>query len=281
MFMFILSGGVCNAQTQVDIAAPSDSSKVDYNRLALVGAGAVVTLVGAHIYQRDAWWQSGRSFFRFQNDWQYALNIDKIGHTEGGYFEAKIFKSLASWIGFNDRASTFYGSIFGMLYQLYVEIEDGYHSQYGFSPGDAFADIIGASIPIAQEAVPELRNFGIKFSYWPSAKILDEWRRHQYHTFIDDYEGQTFWINMDPHFFLGENGKVIPAWLGIAVGAGIRNYDVPGATRRRIYLAFDYNFSKIETSSAFLHTVLTALDFLHYPAPGIRLENNKISVGLF
>ncbi len=262
--------------------ATRDTSTVDYNRLALVGAGAVLTLIGAHIYQRDAWWQGARAPFRFQNDWKYALNIDKIGHTEGGYFEAKVFKSLALWIGFDERASTFYGSVFGMAYQLYVEMEDGYHREYGFSPGDAFADILGASIPIAQEAVPELRNFGIKFTYWPSQFVLDEWKQHRYHTFIDDYEGQTFWINMDPHFFLNkEMNGFVPKWLGLAFGAGVRDHDSPSAARRRFYLALDYNFSKIETDSAFLHAVLTALDFLHYPAPGIRLENNKISFGLF
>jgi hypothetical protein len=281
VLMFIQTG-VCKAQDPVAPVAAADTSNVDYLRLGLIGTGGVATIVGAHIYQRDAWWQGPRGAFRFQNDWQYALNIDKIGHGMGGYFEAKLFKSLALWIGLDSRSSTFYGSVFGMMYQLYVELEDGFHQNYGFSPGDALADIIGASIPLAQEAVPGLEHFGIKFSYWPTKQLRDDLKNGKSRTFIDDYAGQVFWINMDPHFFLGEkmNG-VVPKWLGVAVGAGVTDLNGSGGGTRRFYFALDYNLSKIETSSAFLRGVFTMLDFLHYPAPGIRLEGKHVSVGLF
>ena len=260
----------------------NDTTHISGTRLAIISTATVGTLIGVHFYQQNAWWQGPRAPFRFENDWKYALNIDKFGHTYGAYIESKLFKHLTSWVGFNEHASTFYGSVFGLAFQLYVEVEDGYHKEYGFSPGDAFADILGATIPLLQEAVPGMNNFGLKFSYFPSRQFLDDIHHGKSRTMLDDYQGQTFWVSMDPHFFMGDGLKrVVPAWLGVSFGAAVRDLNGAGSGTKAFYLALDYNLSKIETDSDFLRALFRTLDYLHLPAPGIGIEGNRFKVGVF
>ncbi len=267
---------------QSSMSAQVDSSQIRAGRLAIATTAAAATLIGIHLYQQRAWWQGPRAPFRFENDWRYALNIDKFGHAYGAYVESKLFARIVSWIGLNDPASTFYGSAFGLAFQFYVEVEDGYHQEYGFSPGDAFADILGAAIPLVQQAVPRMENFNLKFSYFPSRTYLDDLRRGRSRTFLDDYQGQTFWVGVDPHFLLSESLRsIVPSWLGVSFGAAVRNLDGLGGGEKSFYLTVDFNLSKITTDSDFLRALFTSLDYLHLPAPGIAIKGNRFEVGVF
>ncbi len=259
-----------------------DSTRLDPLRVSLVGTAAIGTIVAVHIYQRDAWWQGQEEPFRFENDWNYAMNIDKIGHLYGAYSESKIARAVLHWTGFSDKSSLAYGSVLGLMYQMYVEIEDGYHKTYGFSPGDAFSNILGASLPLAQESFPLLRNFSLKFSYYPSRQYLDDLHSERFRAFIDDYEGQVFWITVDPHFLLpADFARQVPPWLGLAFGLAVHDLDGQGGGKRLYYLTTDYQFSKIETDHAFLKAVFGALDFFHLPSLGFGLEDGRLKAGLF
>jgi len=259
-----------------------DSTNINTGRFILIGSAAAATIAAVHIYQKDAWWQGESEPFRFENDWEYALNIDKFGHAYGGYAESKLATNILRWSGFNGNTSTFYGSLIGFFYQTYVEIDDGYHKAYGFSPGDEFSDIIGASIPLAQETFPFLSNFSMKYSYYPSSQYLNDLKTQTFRVFIDDYEGSVYWITMDPHFLMSkELSASIPRWLGISLGLAAHNLDENGGGNRLYYLTLDYNFSKIETQSDFLKALLGAMDFFHFPAPGFGIEDGKMKVGIF
>jgi hypothetical protein len=259
-----------------------DSTHIHPVRLAVVSGVTLGTVIPVHIYQRNAWWQGPRAPFVFVNDWSYALNIDKLGHLYSGYLLSRLFGYSLRWSGFNEETSTFYGSILGLSYQLYVEVEDGFHRYYGFSPGDAFSNMIGATIPLAQQTFPLLRNFSLKYSYYPSSRYLNDLKAGQARAFIDDYQGMTVWLAVDPHFMMGDElAASVPSWLGFAFGAGVRDLDQFGDGRRVFYLTLDYNLAKIKTGSEFLHSVFTALDFIHFPAPGIMLDGKRVRVGVF
>ena len=73
-------------------AGQVDSSQVMPGRLVLVGAITLGTAAAVHIYQARAWWQGQRSPFRFENDWDYAMNIDKI-ERELGWAPQESFES--------------------------------------------------------------------------------------------------------------------------------------------------------------------------------------------
>jgi hypothetical protein len=258
-----------------------DTSNVDPVKVSLISGAAIGTVIAVHIYQRDAWWQGQQEPFRFENDWQYALNIDKFGHAYGAYSESKMGRAILSWAGFSDQTSLFFGSIIGFSYQMYVETEDGYHKTYGFSPGDGISNTIGASIPLLQATFPVLQNFSMKYSYYPSQEYLNDLKTDGGKVFIDDYEGSTFWITMDPHFLMSRQlASAVPAWIGLSFGLGAHNLGNGGGDRL-YYLTADYQFSRIPTDSDFLRTIYGALDFFHPPAPGIAVEDGKLKWGIF
>ena len=259
-----------------------DTSDVKPVRLAIVSGITLGTVIPVHIYQQNAWWQGPRAPFRFENDWVYALNVDKLGHMYAGYLLSRAFGYSLRWSGFSEHTSTFYGSALGLTYQMYVEVEDGFHRVYGFSPGDAFFNIIGATIPLAQWTFPVLRNFSLKYSYWPSPGYRSELKAGQGKAFLDDYQGTTVWLAVDPHFILGSRlSDALPPWLGLAFGVGARDLNESGGGRRQATIALDCNFSKIDTGSDFLHALFTVVDFYHLPAPGIRLDGKRVVLGVF
>lgn len=262
-------------------AQPADTSHVNGGRLAFTCGTLGAVFIGAHVYQKKAWWQTGHEPFRFQNDWEYAGNIDKIGHAFAAYTEARLARSVLEWCGLDERGSNFYAPLSAFLYQTYVEIEDGFNRNYGFSPGDEIANIAGASLACAQNAYPPLRNVGLKFSYYPSRRYLDDLSNGGSRVFIDDYDGTIFWITANPHGILPEEyiGPV-PEWLGLSLGFAIHHVD-SYRFERSYYLTLDYQLSRIRTESGLLRALLGTLDMFHLPAPGIAVEGGKMKAGIY
>ena len=257
-----------------------DTLSINPVRLSLAGSVVVGSLAIIHHYQERAWWLGPRSPLWFKNDPTYALNIDKLGHMYASYFLSQVFGYTLSWCGLDRQTSTVWGGGLAAGYQLVLEVEDGYRLNWGFDPVDAFADIGGAAIPLLQESFPVLRNFSLKYSYLPSTmwKQMNNGDR----LFIDDYDGMTLWLSVDPHFLMGERlSGVVPSWLGFSIGYAVRNLDYHGKGDRVYYLTLDYNLSKIQTSSDLLISLFKAVDLIHLPAPGVRLENGKMSFGIF
>jgi VanZ family protein len=262
-------------------AGQDDSTQVLPGRIVLLSAITVGTVTAVHLYQARAWWEGPRAPFRFENDWVYALNIDKLGHAYGAYALSHLFTYSMDWSGFSHSTSIYYGSVLGLAYQLYVEVEDGFHQEYGFSPGDAFSDVIGAAIPLAQERFPVLKNFALKWSYYPSTEYVDALRGGSGRVFIDDYQGQTYYITMDPHFLMGDHPPWwIPPWLGVGFGLAARDLQNTEARRRLHIFSLDYNFTRIETESSLLRSVFTVLDHFHLPAPGLVLDGSTVKLRL-
>jgi hypothetical protein len=259
----------------------SDSLRLSPGRLAIIGGVTLATGTAVHLYQQHAWWQGARAPFRFQNDWDYAMNIDKLGHAYGAFFLSHLFSYALRWGGMRDTASIFYGSLLGLSYQLYVEVEDGFHREYGFSPGDAIADVCGALLPIAQTTFPVLGNFNLKWSYLPSREYRQDLQQGVSRVFIDDYQGQIYWLAVDPHFLLSDGlSRLTPRWLGVAAGVSARDLSTPAERRRVYYLSLDYNLSKIVTGSDLLHAIFVLIDHIHLPAPALYYDGGHWKGGI-
>ncbi|HUI10407.1 MAG TPA: hypothetical protein VL221_08770, partial [Bacteroidota bacterium] len=80
-------------------ARAQDTSDVKTGRVILLGSVTLGTVIPVHIYQQKAWWQGPRGPFRFENDWVYALNVDKLGHMYAGYILSRTFGSMLRWSG--------------------------------------------------------------------------------------------------------------------------------------------------------------------------------------
>lgn len=259
---------------------PNETS-IRWDHAAIVSAALAGTVTAIHIYQRNAWWKDQRTDFHFVDDNEYALNVDKAGHYAAGAFNSFLGQKAFEWSGFSKEASVWGGFAIGALFQTYVELEDGYAGNWGFSRGDAYANLIGAAWPVVQYYVPYAEHIQPKFTYWPSTRLLEG--KHHGGNIIDDYEGQTYWVAVHVHGLLPKSWKSYwPDWLGIALGVSVREIENREATQRNVILALDYDMSKIiPGESWWLHTLKQALNFLHFPSPAIRISPGFVSYGLY
>jgi hypothetical protein len=261
--------------------------EINYGRLALIGGvftGAIATI---HIYQQNGWWKDNRAPFHFQEDLVYGLSVDKIGHFYGATLLTFVFRNALESANVPEKRSLYIGAAGALLFQTYVEVEDGF-SKWGFDRVDFASDVGGSLWPILQYEYPVLDNVALKFSYIPSDLVNNPGSpafKGQKHTMIDDYEGQTLWLSAKVHNILPEPAaKYWPSFLCLAVGYGAKNIDAvrPPWPYSVVYLAIDYDFTKIvPDSTPLLKTIGKALNFVHFPAPAIRISPSTIWYGLF
>jgi len=247
---------------------------------ALITGGTLAGVITAiHFYQANAWWADQRSDFHIVEDPDYALNIDKCGHLFGGAFSSFVGQKAMQWAGFSVESSVWGGFAIGSIFELYVEFEDGFARDWGFSPGDAYADVLGAAFPVGQYYIPGMKHFQPKYSYFPSKAFRDG---THHGNAIDDYEGQTYWMGIHLDGLLPEAAaKYWPDWLAIAVGVSIRDMDTP-SMHRNVILSLDYDWTKIiPGDSWWLCSLKEALNYIHFPAPAIRISPGFIAYGLY
>jgi len=258
-----------------------EKNKIHFGKLALVTSGTAVSIGILHYHQSRAWWQATRTKFHFQNDWEYALWIDKLGHWWGATAIQHIFSSSLSWSNFSDQSSMILGSILAFTYQLYVETYDGYASDWGFSPGDALFDFGGAFYPLLQYYIPPLKNINLKLSYFPSKRLLnkvpsDSLYRNKF--VIDDYEGQSFYLSFKINNMLPESlEKFWPDFLCLSFGYQMRNWNGFGSADKNYYIALDYDLEQIPLYGKFWQFLKNTFNLFHLPSPGLRFSNRKIT----
>ncbi|MFI5250981.1 MAG: DUF2279 domain-containing protein [Bacteroidota bacterium] len=263
-----------------------NAPKVNYGRLVVLGGlmgGAIATI---HIYQQNGWWQNNRAPFHFQEDLVYGLHVDKIGHFYGAMILTYFIRHTVETADVSESKSLLIGSAGALLFQTYVEVEDGF-STWGFDRVDFASDVGGALWPILQHSYPSLTNYELKFSYIPSDLLNrpgGSGFKGQKHLIIDDYEGQTFWLSMKVKNILPESAVYYwPSFLCLSVGYGARDIAGINASPYRVYyLSLDYDFTKIiPDSTPLLKHLGEVLNFIHFPAPAVRISPSTIWYGLY
>lgn len=269
-------------QYTIDGPLPTLKTHIKPLNASIFGGIFLATVIALHIHQSNAWWSSDRGHFHFQEDWVSALQVDKAGHAFGGYLASYAMSQGLMASGISWEQSNIWGSVFGLAYQTYVETEDGFAKNWGFSPSDWYFDAIGPIFFLAQRNVPALQNITPKWQYIPT-----EWtnrpdiRRPK--TFIDDYNSSTFWWSVNVYNILPDNYKKywLP-WLNIAVGYGADAIDAnvnPNGppdqlSSRRYVIGLDYNLIKLLPSDGnFWNWLRQTLNFVKLPAPTIEFEN--------
>lgn len=246
-------------------------SEVDYNALYWVSGITAVSLAGIHFYQANAWWSEQDSRFRVVQDWKYALYVDKIGHFFGTNIMAHGFSMGLEAANFTTEQTYLYGGIMAFLFELYIEVEDGFGLNWGFSPGDATADFLGATYFISQYYFPYMKNFQPRFSYYPSEEMLNG--THKGGHFSDDYEGQKFWLSMRMKQILPEKvAQYWPEFLMLSVGMGVKDLDGSGGGKREVYIGLDFDAETIPLYGPFWQSVKNTLNYIHFPLPAIRIS---------
>ncbi len=264
-------------RTTMDGRLPAAESRVRTMPMIVTGSLFAAAVIGLHVYQLNAWWKDDRGPFHIQEDWPYDLQIDKFGHFYGSYMISYATREVLLVDGFTDAAAHDWGAVMGLTYELYVETEDGFSTRWGFSPTDAAMDIAGAAYFFLQRRIPVLQNFHEKWSYYPSEFLGSGSIPGQKRTFVDDYQGQSFWWTADVWNLLPEESRGwYPKWLQPAIGYSVKNYDpVPSdvPTIREVYLGLDLSPVHLLPSSTapFIRWLVQAAENIHLPAPALQI----------
>jgi len=246
-----------------------DTSEVNTFRLGLVlGAGAgILTL--AHLQQYSSWWKGELTKFHFKDDLNQVLQADKFGHAYFSYLISDLFGRALQWAGVEKNSALIWGGIGSLLFQTYVEIEDGFRPNLGFSTSDEIANFIGASFPYVREKIKALQVLNYKMSIFPSEKFKSGAHRF----IVDDYESLYFWLSFDVAQIL--KSKFFKIWyldfFDIAIGYSVKKIDWNGNGKRELFLAIDYDFTKIKTNLWLLRQIFHLLNYYHFPAPTLKI----------
>ncbi|HXS56299.1 MAG TPA: DUF2279 domain-containing protein [Hanamia sp.] len=269
-------------------------------RVRLVTAANIVgyggTLVGLNAIWYAKYPRSGFHFFNDDAEWQ---QMDKVGHVYSAFLESKATMEMWRWAGLPRKQRIWIGGLSGVAYQSIIEVLDGFSSQYGFSPGDFVANIVGSASFISQELAWDEQRISIKFSFHRKnygepdldARADNLYGKSELERFIKDYNGQTYWVSANIHSFFSETK--LPRWLNVSVGYGAEGmfggtqnigrdnngniiFDRTDIKRyRQWYLSPDVDLTKIRTNKKGIKILLFVLNSFKFPAPTLAFSNGS------
>lgn len=272
----------------------------DKGRIIGVSAVSIGAYTGSLLVLNQVWYsQYNRVPFHFFNDNKGWLQIDKVGHAWTAYIEAYYTAELLKWAGLKPKQSAWIGAGAGFLFQAGLETLDGFSESWGASTGDILANTAGALLMAGQMAAWNEQRIWLKFSsHRPSYRHFPQVVQDRIHSLygttiaesmLKDYNGQSYWLSINPYSFLKQKSSKFPKWLNIAVGYGAdgmlgaekNSWDLPDGTvydysqwqrYRQFYLSLDVDLSRIPTRSRFLQVVLGMLNCIKIPAPALEFN---------
>jgi hypothetical protein len=247
----------------------------------LVAATAVGGNVALQHYFKQAWWSGTRAPHWFmKEDWDQAFrDQDKFGHVFGGFHLTRTGSALLREACVPAKTATVLGAAYAFLFQLQIEVWDGYYVDYGFSRGDLLANTAGAGLGVAQQFVPPMRVVKPTISYAPTSAFRrrNEAGHNRNPRATTDYSGQTYWMSADVNAMLPADARAywpdaLRLSLGHSVTEWVRGSD--GAVvrgKRRLLLSLDLDAEQLPGNHPLWRTVKRQLSYYHFPAPAIEL----------
>lgn len=262
---------------EVPLTTISPPGNLRKDRLLLASSG--LTLANWYLYQqfRNIWWSHNRTDFHFYRGWRRTtgwwdmgpddslwFHMDKLGHMYNARLVSRTVSDIGHWVGLTDNQSTWAGAILSSAFYLEIELFDGHYEEWGFSMGDFIASEIGAFLPMISNRFPQMDYFTLKWSYHSSPEINNE------HYLIEDYAGMTFWLSSDVWGLLPRSLKKFwPPWLNLAFGYGVTQ---KAYGEIELYLALDYNLTKMSIGNPTVRKLLQYLNYIHLPAPTLQFR---------
>lgn len=288
-FLLLIISFTSHAQVQSD-SLSVDSVEVkrpNYAMLRGIFAGQSALYLGSIYGLSKSWYKNPLTKFTIQDDSHDWLQMDKMGHVYTSYQIARHTAALYKQTGISKKQMLIYGAISGVIFQTPIEILDGFSPDYGFSPGDMFANLTGSVLFLGQVAIwDEIRiqpKFSFHFTHLAAVRpeLLGSKNTERW---LKDYNGQTYWLSSSPRSFFKDSGW--PAWLCFSVGYGIN--DMVSAERyksvemgytpyREYYLSIDIDLTKIKTRSKFLKTIGFMANSIKIPAPALQFSKKGVN----
>ena len=237
--------------------------------LTLIAYGAAYWLVFD-----KGWWDEQGNHFHFENDFDYALNLDKFGHFASGVAMGELFYEGYRWAGATEFQSYLFAGLSAMMTHIAIDVKDAYSPRWGFSVFDVLSGTLGGFLPMAERYVPLFKYVDLKWSYWINSKAY--YRQGEGHSkvFTDDYCNQTFWASFKIYRMLPAGARAYyPSWLAIAAGLSIdeKSFTHEPHPRREVYIALDYDLEAFRPQSRMARTVIKWLNYFKLPAPAVQV----------
>jgi len=258
---------------------PYRETHISTGTIAAYG-GALLGLAGLITLYQQAWYpDSTQGAFNFKEDWTYSKQFDKGGHMLGGYISS--YCSYESFIacGLDPDDAALWGALGGLFFQTTIEVQDGFHTNYGFDWTDELGNAIGAGYFYLQQRIPFLQNFEPKWGFTFTNPRDSAREAAQQHTrlLVDDYDRQDVWLSVRVRNLLDLNWW--PKGVQIAFGAGARDVELNGYNPYRVvHVALDWNIKGllsdfgIDDLGSFGNWLVQGLNnFKLLPAPALRV----------
>jgi hypothetical protein len=287
LMMSFLAGQDKYVTPRLDDGTPwLKENDIKYNRLGYLAATIIVADAIAVMKLRETWYNEKRSKFHalgWRDDIKRWKQMDKIGHTIDGAFASDFCSKMLRLSGVSVNNSIWVGSVLGWLWITQVEVADGLFERWGWSWGDLIGNTVGAGFSALRQYYPAtIGGLHFKVSYQVSNALKNKEYYRQEVTYIDDYEGLTFWLALNVYHVMPKKvQETYPVWLrpfGIAVGQsakGIALHSHDG--HREVFLSLDIDITKIPLGSFdklnFVKFIKSELNFLKVPMPTVRFTS--------
>ena len=251
------------------------AGEVSYAKVAAVASLTLIAYGAAYWLVFDkGWWDEQGNHFHFENDFDYALNLDKFGHFASGVAMGELFYEGYRWAGATEFQSYLFAGFSAMMTHIAIDVKDAYSPRWGFSVFDVLSGTLGGFLPMAERYVPLFKYVDLKWSYWINTKAY--YRQGEGHSkvFTDDYCNQTFWASFKPYRLLPAGARTYyPSWLAIAAGLSIdeKSFTHEPHPRREVYIALDYDLEAFRPQGRMARTVIKWLNYFKLPAPAVQV----------
>lgn len=271
--------------------AQNDSTQFNRKRTIYSSIGVGTAWSGSMVGLASLWYQdSWGNGFRFFNDGNEWLQMDKVGHAYTGYHIQRNMHNLYQWAGWNQRQSLLISGLISTGYLTTLEIFDGFSDDWGFSWWDMAANVAGVGLFTTQELLWEEQYVKFKFSSSPSpyAKYRPETLGDSYASrMLKDYNGQTYWLSFHPTL---KKDNFLPKWINLSIGYSIaeklhgtentftttyNNQIKHFHAYRQYFLSLDIDFEAIPTNKKWLKTTFQLLNHVKIPFPALEYAQQQ------
>ena len=252
-------------------------SEISWWKVGTFGGLALSSYAAAYVFVfAKGWWDNDSSHFHFENDFDYAMNLDKFGHFAAGVVMGETFYEGYRWAGLTEFQSYLFAGLSAMTTHIAIDVKDGFSPAWGFSIFDVLSGTIGGFWPMAERYVPICKYVDLKWSYWINSRAYyDKDNHHGDAVFTDDYVNQTFWASIKPYRLLPAGArKYYPSWLAFAAGLSINDngmFQLRTNRHRELYFALDYDLEAFRPQSRMARTFIKYLNYFKLPAPTIQV----------
>jgi hypothetical protein len=265
---------------------PDTNSRPNYKLLRGLFAAQSVLYVGTLYGLSKSWYNDPLTNFTVADDTHEWKQLDKVGHMYTAYQISRVTAELYKTTGITKRQAIIYGAISGFFFQTPIEILDGFSADYGFSPGDMVANVLGPGLFLGQFALWDEIRIHPKFSfhYTSLATVRPDLLGSNYsERWLKDYNGQTYWFSGSPRSFFA--GSSWPEWLCLSVGYGIHNMVAAETDKsielgfrpyRQYYLSLDIDVTKFKSKKKIVRTLGFLLNSIKVPAPALEVSKQGV-----